>query len=247
MHGVAHDEHRRPRDATEIGANTQNTTLSSGTYGPPCPPGRCPSGGRRLEQALLGPDRVLARGERHLVVARERERARRAGLDAEAAHDAAQVVDLVVLRVPLPGADRVLGVVVLALDPDRVGRARVRAELAPDALLQAVVVAVQQVPADVRALAAAARSPSGTARCCRGGTSVEDRAHALGHRPHRRARTASDLGGSSGRRSAPSSSLRAALVAHAATSSRRGSSRGLISDPISQTATIEPIPITSRG
>src|SRR5437867_1662091 len=121
--------------ATEIGANTQNTTLSSGTGLPFAIHRIGPERGRRLEQPLLRPDRVLARRERHVVVARERERSSGTRLDAEAAHDAPQVVDLIVLRVPLPRRDRVLRIVVGALDPDRVGGARERAELAADALL----------------------------------------------------------------------------------------------------------------
>src|SRR4029453_425574 len=110
---------------------------------------RGPERRRWVEELLLGGDGLLARAERHLVRAGERERARRTRLDAQAAHDAAEVVDLVVLREPLPGAHRVLGVVVRALDPDRIGRARERAQLATDALLQAVVVPVQQMAADV--------------------------------------------------------------------------------------------------
>src|SRR4029453_8774413 len=43
-----------------------------------------------------------------------------------------------------------LRVVVGSLDPDRVGRTRIRAQLAPDALLQAVRVAIQAVATDVR-------------------------------------------------------------------------------------------------
>src|SRR5207247_9101503 len=105
---------------------------------------------RRLEELLLGPDRFLARVERQLVVAREGEGPRGARLHTQAAHDAAQVVDLVVLRVPLPRRHGILRVVVGAFDPDGVGRTRVGAQLAPDALLQAVRVAVQAVAADVR-------------------------------------------------------------------------------------------------
>src|SRR5205085_6587190 len=105
---------------------------------------------RRLQQLVLGVDRVLARGPRHLVRRGQRERARRTRLHAETAHDAAQVVDLVVLRVPLAGRDAMLLGVLRALDVDRVGRTRERAELAADALLQAVLVLVEQMAADVR-------------------------------------------------------------------------------------------------
>src|SRR5207247_9374497 len=90
--------------------------------------------------------------EGHLVVAGEREGPCGTGLDAETAHDAAQVVDLVVLRVPLAWTHRLVGIVVFPLDPDRIRRARVGAELAPDALLEPVLVAVQSMPPGVRAL-----------------------------------------------------------------------------------------------
>src|SRR5512132_1900258 len=43
-----------------------------------------------------------------------------------------------------------LRVVVGPLDPDRIGRTRISAQLAPDALLQAVRVAIQAVATDVR-------------------------------------------------------------------------------------------------
>src|SRR5207247_9623472 len=90
--------------------------------------------------------------EGHLVVAGEREGPCGTGLDAETAHDAAQVVDLVVLRVPLAWTHRLVGIVVFPLDPDRIRRARVGAELAPDALLEPVPVAVHEMPPGVRAL-----------------------------------------------------------------------------------------------
>ena len=179
---------------------------------------------RGLKEHLLGPDRVLARRERHLVIAGQRQGACRAGLHAEAAHDAAQVVDLVVLRVPLPRADRRCRIVVLALDPDRVGRARVGAQLAPDALLQAVVVPVEAVAADVRAL----RRGHDLLRVLLGVVApeglLEDRPHALDDGPH-------------GRRLA----LGVALVAHVAVSScassgRGASSNGFMNDPISHAA-----------
>ena len=152
VHGVAHHEHPDRRARSRSARTPRRRRCRAAPSCPPGPTGSVPSARRRLQQLLLRPDRVLARGERQLVVARERERAGGARLDAEAAHDAAQVVDLVVLRVPLPRAGRVLGVVVLPLDPDRVGRARERAELAADALLEAVLVPVQPVAADVRAL-----------------------------------------------------------------------------------------------
>ena len=74
---------------------------------------------------------------------------RRAGLDAHAAEDAAQVVDLVDATVTLAG--RILGAENVGgrLDVDGVGRAGPGAQLAPDALLQAVVVAVKLMTAMV--------------------------------------------------------------------------------------------------
>src|SRR5207249_2923248 len=76
-------------------------------------------------------------------------RASGAGLHAQPAHDAAQVVDLVDLRIALPRRDPVLFGVFGALHVDGIRRARPRAQLAPDALLQAVVVAIEQVASDV--------------------------------------------------------------------------------------------------
>ncbi len=94
---------------------------------------------------------------------RHRQRAGRAGLDAQPAEDAAQVVDLVDRAVPLAGREaRLLGVVG-ALDVDGVGRAGPGAQLAADALLQAVRVPVEHVPAVV-ARRRSASSPPGTAR-----------------------------------------------------------------------------------
>src|SRR5204863_362750 len=55
------------------------------------------------------------------------------------------------LRVPLSRTHRLVGIVVLPLDPDRICWARVGAELAPDALLEPVLVAVQAMPPGVRA------------------------------------------------------------------------------------------------
>ena len=165
--GVAHQEHRRSPLATEIGAKTQKTTLSSGISCPSRVDGVGAERRRRLQQLLLRPDRVLARGEGHLVVAGERERPRRAGLDAEAAHDAAQVVDLVVLRVPLARAHR--------LRRDRCPRPRPRSRRPGTRTRRARSRCTS--PGRSRGgsagagrcarVPAAARSPSGTARCCR--------------------------------------------------------------------------------
>src|SRR5712692_5234996 len=137
-------------DAIEIGATTQNT-IQSPTLLPLLSAGRRAEGRRGLQKLPLLEDRFLPGLERHLVVAGERERARRACFDAEAAHDATQVVDLVDGRVSLARRHAVGRRVVGALDIDGVGGAGPCAELTPDALLQAVLVAVQQVSADVGA------------------------------------------------------------------------------------------------
>ena len=103
-------------------------------------------------QLLLGVDQVLPVVVGQLVVVAHRQRPGRAGLDAQAAEDAAQVVDLVDRAVPLTGREaRLLGVVA-ALDVDRVGRAGPGAQLAADALLQPVGVPVEHVPAVVARL-----------------------------------------------------------------------------------------------
>src|SRR5581483_1693303 len=92
-------------------------------------------------------DRVLAVGERELEQLRLGGRLRRARLDAEVAVDAAQVVDLVDEPVALAGAHGVVGRVVLSTDVDAPRGAYARAELTPDALLHAVLVAVEDVAA----------------------------------------------------------------------------------------------------
>ncbi len=61
--------------------------------------------------------------------------------------DAAQVVDLVDEAVTLAGRDRVVDRVVGAAHVDATRRAHSRAQLAPDALLHAVLVAVEDVTA----------------------------------------------------------------------------------------------------
>src|SRR5690606_23868013 len=75
-----------------------------------------------------------------------RERARRARLDAQAAHDAPEVVDLVDAAVPLAGRVPLGLGVVRALDVDGVRGAGPGAQLTADALLQAVRPPVQLVP-----------------------------------------------------------------------------------------------------
>ncbi len=63
---------------------------------------------QRHEQLLLGPDQVFPAVVGDLVLVGHGQRARRAGLDAHAAQDAAQVVDLVDEAVPLAGGEPVL-------------------------------------------------------------------------------------------------------------------------------------------
>ena len=106
----------------------------------------------RSEQLVLGEDQLAAVVVGELVEVGHRERPGRAGLDAQPAEDAAQVVDLVDATVALAGrvAARAAlvdgGVVVVgALDEDRVGRAGPGAQLAADALLEPVGVAVELV------------------------------------------------------------------------------------------------------
>ena len=105
---------------------------------------------QRREQVVLVVDQVGAVVVGQLVLVGHRQRPGRTGLDAQAAQDAAQVVDLVDAAVALAGAEplavRLVGVG-RPLDVDRVGRAGPRAQLAADALLQAVGPAVELVPA----------------------------------------------------------------------------------------------------
>src|SRR5262245_38855035 len=99
------------------------------------------------EQHRLRVDEALARVVRELVLGAGPDRLDRARLLAEAAEDAPQHVDLEVLRVALAERDRVLRVVLLRPDVDRLRRARRGAQVAADAALEAVLVAVQPVPA----------------------------------------------------------------------------------------------------
>src|SRR5439155_18943473 len=82
-----------------------------------------------------------------LVLAGHPQRLRRARLDAEAAEDAAQHVDLVDLGVALAFRDAVRLGVLAGNDSDAVGGTRRRAERSPNALLEAVLVPVPHVPA----------------------------------------------------------------------------------------------------
>ena len=117
------------------------------------PSGAAPAimpGLQRREQLVLLEDQRGPAVVGQLVLVGHRERAGRAGLDAQPAEDAAQVVDLVDAAVALArrvAAAAALGVVVVrTLDVDRVGRAGPGAQLAADALLQPVRVPVELVP-----------------------------------------------------------------------------------------------------
>ena len=102
-------------------------------------------GEQRGQQPVLGVDHLLPGHVGQLEVIRHGQGACRAGLDAQPAQDAAQVIDLVHLAVPLAGAEALVLGVVGALDVDRVGGAGPGAQLTADALLQAVRPAVQLV------------------------------------------------------------------------------------------------------
>src|SRR3954469_8340886 len=102
---------------------------------------------QRTQQVVLVVDQVGAVVVRQLELVGHRQRPGRARLDAQAAQDAAQVVDLVDAAVALTGAEALVVGVGGTLDVDRVGRAGPGAQLAPNALLQAVGPAVELVPA----------------------------------------------------------------------------------------------------
>src|SRR6478609_879439 len=106
---------------------------------------------QRGQQVGLLVDEVGAVVVGQLVLVGHRQRAGRARLDAQPAQDAAQVVDLVDAAVALAGAEasRAVGEVDVgrALHVDGVGRAGPRAQLAADALLQAVGPAVELMAA----------------------------------------------------------------------------------------------------
>src|SRR5438105_2778774 len=99
------------------------------------------------QQLGLGVDGVTAVGEGELEQLGLGDGLGRAGLDAEVAVDAAQVVDLVDEPVALPRRNRGVGRVVGTADVDALGGADTGAQLAADALLHPVLVAVEDVPA----------------------------------------------------------------------------------------------------
>ena len=104
-------------------------------------------GHERAEQVGLLVDQRRPAGVGQLVLVGHGQRARGAGLDAQPAQDAAQVVDLVDAPVALTGGEALLLGVRRTLDEDRVRGAGPRAQLAADALLQAVGVPVELVAA----------------------------------------------------------------------------------------------------
>ena len=99
------------------------------------------------QQLSLGVDGVLATREGELEQLRLGDRLRRARLDAEVAVDAPQVVDLVHEAVTLARRHRRVGRVVGAAHVDALRRAHAGAQLAADALLHAVLVAIEDVTA----------------------------------------------------------------------------------------------------
>ena len=94
----------------------------------------------RLRVDGVGPAR-----ERELEHLRLRDGLGRAGLDTEIAVDAAQIVDLVDEAVALTRRDRVLGIVLRSAHIDAPGGTDTGAQFAADALLHAVLVAVEDV------------------------------------------------------------------------------------------------------
>ena len=99
------------------------------------------------DQLVLGVDRVAPVGEAELEQLALGDGLGRAGLDAHVAVDAAQVVDLVDEAEALARRRRVGRVVVGAAHVDALGRADAGTQLAADALLHAVLVAVEDVAA----------------------------------------------------------------------------------------------------
>src|SRR6185503_21141217 len=128
----------------EMGAITQNTYQSATRLFPLFGAGSGPKRGRWLQQLPLLEDGFLPTLEGQLVVAGEGQGPRGARLDAQAAHDAAQVVDLIDLRISFPRRDAMLLGVVRTFHVDGVRGTRPRAQLAADALLQPVRVLVQE-------------------------------------------------------------------------------------------------------
>ena len=99
------------------------------------------------QQLVLGVDGVVAVGEGELEQLRLGDGLGGAGLDAQVAVDAAEEVDLVDEPVALTRRHRIVRRVVGAPHIDASGRADAGAQLAADALLHAVLVAVEDVAA----------------------------------------------------------------------------------------------------
>ena len=99
------------------------------------------------QELALGIDGVRSVGEGELEHLRLGDRLGRARLDAQVAMDAAKVVDLVDVAVALARRHRVVRRVVETAHVDAVRRTHAGAQLAADALLHAVLVAVEDVAA----------------------------------------------------------------------------------------------------
>src|SRR5579885_2976011 len=112
-------------------------------------PLRAVEAGPGLEEVLLGGDQALAAVVGEVQARPQGDRLGGARLGAVAAVDAAHQVDLVADGIALAGRHGVLRVVLGGADGDAAHRAGAGAELAADALLHAVVVAVQDVAAAV--------------------------------------------------------------------------------------------------
>ena len=120
-------------------------------------PGSCPPATEPAARFFV--DQVGAVVVGHLVVVGHRQRAGRAGFDAQPAADAAQIVDLVHPAIAFARRKPRLVGVVGALDVDGVRRAGPRAQFAADALLQAVLVAVELMAAVIARLPPGPGSP----------------------------------------------------------------------------------------
>ena len=102
---------------------------------------------QRSQQIRLLIDQLLPGVVGELELIRHRQGSRRTRLDAQAAQDAPQVVDLIDAAVPLAWRVALLLGVLRTLDIDRVGRAGPGAQLASDTFLQTVGPAIQLMAA----------------------------------------------------------------------------------------------------
>ena len=94
---------------------------------------------------ILGEDQPTAIVIGKFVLIGHRERASWAGFNAQTTEDAAQVIDLIHAAIALTWGEALFLGVLRTLDEDRIRRTGPGAQLAPDALLQTVWVAVQLV------------------------------------------------------------------------------------------------------